>query len=223
MAVLVVAGAVAGAVGVGAAWMVGASGDEPETRQEVVAERGAAVMPFDLDATTHSFDVTDLGGVQTVVADDPGARAQVDLIRQHLRGEVARFRAGDFGDPAEIHGHDMPGLAVLEANAAACTLLQLDRRELIGLKLSTLIDAPSIEHFARHMRSTLNASAPQRCELSLALSDGKRCDVRIESVRNHLNPQQCRTALVDVSPVRQLQRQLERSQRLEAIGTRFRR
>ena len=119
MAVLVVAGAVAGAVGVGAAWRLGASGDERETRQEAVAERGAAVMPFDLDATTHSFAVTELGGVQTVVADDPGARAQVDLIREHLRGEVDRFRAGDFGDPAEIHGHDMPGLAVLEANAAA--------------------------------------------------------------------------------------------------------
>ncbi len=28
-----------------------------------------------------------------------------------------RFRAGDFDDPARIHGRDMPGLVDLEANA----------------------------------------------------------------------------------------------------------
>jgi hypothetical protein len=88
-------------------------------RQDEVAERGADVMPFDLDATTHRFDPTDHGLVQTVVADDPDDGEQVRLVREHLAAEAERFRQGDFGDPAAIHGHDMPGLAELEAGAGA--------------------------------------------------------------------------------------------------------
>jgi len=74
-------------------------------------------MPFDLDETTHRFDADERGGVQTVVADDADDEAQVSLVRSHLRDEAERFRAGDFGDPATIHGDDMPGLDVLERRA----------------------------------------------------------------------------------------------------------
>jgi hypothetical protein len=86
------------------------------SRQAEVAERGASVMPFDLDRTTHQFTKTDTGGVQTVVADDPQDAAQVTLIRQHLTDEVDRFRRGDFTDPAAIHGDEMPGLEALRAH-----------------------------------------------------------------------------------------------------------
>jgi hypothetical protein len=92
--------------------------DEP-SRQQTIAERGADVMPFDLDATTHVFNPTEYGGIQTVVADDPTNREQIELVRFHLQEEVARFRVGDFGDPETIHGDDMPCIAVLEANFAA--------------------------------------------------------------------------------------------------------
>ncbi|MDZ4827949.1 MAG: aspartate carbamoyltransferase [Actinomycetota bacterium] len=94
-----------------------ACGDDP-SRQEEVAARGASVMPFDLDATTHGFDHTDTGGVQTVVADDPNDAAQVTLVREHLREEADRFARGDFDDPAAIHGDQMPGLARLRAGYA---------------------------------------------------------------------------------------------------------
>jgi len=90
-----------------------ASGD----RQTEVADRGKSVMPFDLDRTTHEFSKTDDGGVQTVVADDPGDATQIALIQQHLRHEADRFRRGDFTDPAHIHGTAMPGLAALEESA----------------------------------------------------------------------------------------------------------
>ena len=89
-----------------------------ETRQEEVAERGAKVMPFDLEKTTHVFEPTQAGGVQKVVADDPSDGEQVALIRAHLREEAEAFRRGDLSDPAEIHGQDMPGLKKLEAGAA---------------------------------------------------------------------------------------------------------
>lgn len=87
----------------------------PAARREDVARRGAEVMPFDLDRTTHLFDPRPDGGVQKVVADDPADRRQVALIREHLRDEARRFSRGDFGDPEAIHGHDMPGLATLRS------------------------------------------------------------------------------------------------------------
>jgi len=96
---------------------VGACGTDGSSRQDLVAERGAQVMPFDLDATTHDFEPTPDGGIQTVTADDPGDLEQIQLIRQHLAEERAAFATGDFGDPIAIHGHDMPGVAELTAGA----------------------------------------------------------------------------------------------------------
>ena len=104
-----------------------ASSDEGAQRwQAAVAERGRRVMPFDLDATTHRFDSHAAGGVQSVVADDPGDAGQISLIRGHLREELARFRAGDFGDPAAIHGGGMPGLATLQKSGTAIDIRYQD-------------------------------------------------------------------------------------------------
>jgi hypothetical protein len=83
------------------------------TREQAVAERGAPVMGFDLDRTTHRFTPTPTGGIQTVIADDPDDDAQIAIIRDHLQHEAARFRRGDFDDPIQIHGNDMPGIAIL--------------------------------------------------------------------------------------------------------------
>ncbi len=107
--------AVAAALGV--LWAAGTF-DSRETRREEVAQRGAEVMPFDLDQTTHVFEPTETGGVQEVVADDPTDEGQVLLIREHLEEEAEAFGRGDLSDPAAIHGEDMPGLRELEAGAA---------------------------------------------------------------------------------------------------------
>ncbi len=90
-------------------------GQERDARQEQVADRGAEVMTFDLEATTHVFEKTDTGGVQKVVADDPDDAENVTAIRKHLKEEADVFSRGEFSDPASIHGEDMPGLAELEA------------------------------------------------------------------------------------------------------------
>jgi hypothetical protein len=93
----------------------GKDGDETGDRQAEVADRGAEVMPFDLDATTHRFEPLDDGLLQTVVADDPEDADQVALVREHLTDEAERFAGGDFDDPASIHGDEMPGLEALRA------------------------------------------------------------------------------------------------------------
>jgi hypothetical protein len=115
-----------GVVGAVVAVVVTSVRRDGPSRQEVVAARGASVMPFDLKATTHTFDPTETGGVQTVVADDPTDNEQIALIRSHLQEEVKRFRKGDFGDPQSIHGHDMPGVRTLAANAGALEIAYRD-------------------------------------------------------------------------------------------------
>jgi hypothetical protein len=94
--------------------------DPVDDRQQEVAARGAQVMPFDLEHTTHEFLTTDSGGVQTVTVDPDGdADTEVPLIRDHLEAEAAAFREGDFSDPMAIHGGDMPGVAILRDGAAS--------------------------------------------------------------------------------------------------------
>jgi hypothetical protein len=95
-------------------------------RQAEVAERGASVMPFDLERTTHRFAKQADGGVQTVVADDPTDATQISLVREHLRREAEEFRLGRFDDPARIHGDDMPGLAALRTGVGRIDVAYAD-------------------------------------------------------------------------------------------------
>lgn len=105
-------------------------------RQAVVAEAGAAVMPFDLNRTLHRFETRVSGGVQTVVSRD-GDADQIALIRDHLRAEAVRFASGEFGSPAAIHGEDMPGLRALSANASQIQVAYLDRPDGGEIRFST--------------------------------------------------------------------------------------
>lgn len=82
-------------------------------RQAHVAARGAQVMPFNLEETTHIFKPLPKGGLQTVVADNPADTQQISLIQTHLQSEADKFSSGDFSDPAAIHGEAMPGLSEL--------------------------------------------------------------------------------------------------------------
>lgn len=87
------------------------------SHQEIIAERGQEVMPFDLDKTMHMFASLDDGGLQTVEAKDPNDTEQIQLIQAHLQEEAERFQQGDFADPAHIHGEDMAGLHTLTTRA----------------------------------------------------------------------------------------------------------
>src|SRR5687768_14960846 len=63
-----------------------------QTRQKEVAAKGAKVMPFDLEQTTHVFQKLDDGGLQKVVVKDPSNKKQIALIQSHLREESEKFR-----------------------------------------------------------------------------------------------------------------------------------
>jgi hypothetical protein len=116
--------------------------NEGTNPQADVAARGAQVMPFDLDATTHIFTKTDNGGTQRVVADNPGDATQVQLIREHLRTERENFARGDFDDPARIHGMDMPGVDELAAGYTRVSVTYTERPD--GAELSYTTDDPQL-------------------------------------------------------------------------------
>jgi hypothetical protein len=89
-----------------------------QTTQQRIHHRSHLVMPFDMSKTLHIFRMTETGGVEKVIARDPGDSVQIRLIRQHLEHEAGKFQHGDYSDPARLHGADMPGLHELHANAA---------------------------------------------------------------------------------------------------------
>jgi hypothetical protein len=112
--------AIAAAVGagyVGARNTIAAHDHTANADEQAMAARAAAVMPFDLNATTHTFIKNATGGVEQVVANDPGDRRNITLIRQHLLKEAEQFTKGNYSDPATIHGTAMPGLRELQAGA----------------------------------------------------------------------------------------------------------
>ena len=145
---LLTAGITAAGVGaaVGAALLIGGiqqdSGEARTGRQEAVAERGRTVMPFDLEQTTHHFTPTKTGGVQDVVADQPDDATQVSLIRTHLQQEAKAFSQGDFGDPAQIHGDSMPGLAELEGGYQRIEVRYRERPD--GATLTYTTEEPAL-------------------------------------------------------------------------------
>ncbi|MGA6226825.1 aspartate carbamoyltransferase [Streptomyces umbrinus] len=130
----------------GAALLIGGpqqgGGEVRPDRQEAVAERGRTVMPFDLEETTHHFTPTRTGGVQDVVADQPDDAEQVSLIRTHLQQEAKAFGWGDFGDPAQIHGDDMPGLTELQGGYKHIEVRYRERPD--GATLTYTTDEPAL-------------------------------------------------------------------------------
>lgn len=84
-----------------------------EARLDEVVARGVHVMPFDLEKTLHIFNKVENGGVQQVIAKDKNDTVQIGLIRQHLSKIANEFNAGDFSNPAKIHGENMAGLQAM--------------------------------------------------------------------------------------------------------------
>lgn len=114
-----------------------------EERLDAVAQRGAQVMPFHLEQTTHLFSKTDHGGVQQVIAKDPANREQIALIREHLLKISKAFMHDDFSDPARIHGDEMPGLT--ELRNAQPGQIQIRYKELPeGAEIDYATDNPGL-------------------------------------------------------------------------------
>lgn len=105
-----------------AAVLAGCSGEPDVVREPghapddsafaALQERGGRAMGVDQYASTHRFDVLADGGRIELQRDD-GDAADVEAIRNHLRGIAAAFEAGDFRTPAAVHAMAVPGTDVM--------------------------------------------------------------------------------------------------------------
>jgi hypothetical protein len=82
-------------------------------------KRGAAVMGFDQDKTTHHFRLYDTGGAIEVVANDPADTATLGRVRTHLREITREFARGDFAKPFATHDEMPPGARTLQERTNA--------------------------------------------------------------------------------------------------------
>lgn len=74
--------------------------------------RGEITMGVDQYTSIHLFDdLSDGGRIELQRNEDDSAG--VEQIRQHLQHIAHAFAAGDFSDPTSVHGHEMPGTAVM--------------------------------------------------------------------------------------------------------------
>lgn len=112
----------ASVIAAGFAGVLGAAPALSQTKQEHVHEMGQTVMPFDLNKTVHIFNMTDSGGVQSVVVKDAHDKDEIGLIRQHLQHEAKAFERGDYADPTSLHGTSMPGVSELASHHQAITV-----------------------------------------------------------------------------------------------------
>ncbi len=76
-------------------------------------ERGAHVMGFDQQKTTHHFHLYPDGGAIDVSANDPDDQADIKAARAHLPHIANMFGEGDFSAPVLVHATNVPGTADL--------------------------------------------------------------------------------------------------------------
>lgn len=71
--------------------------------------RGADVMGFDQEKTSHHFYLYADGGAIDVSANDAADTTNRDAVRAHLPHVAMMFGMGDFSAPMLVHATDVPG------------------------------------------------------------------------------------------------------------------
>ena len=77
--------------------------------------RGAEVMGFDQDKTTHHFYLYTDGGAIDVSVKDAADAINLTAIRSHLPHIAMMFGMGDFNAPMMVHETKVPGTAEMTA------------------------------------------------------------------------------------------------------------
>jgi PAS domain S-box-containing protein len=91
---------------------------------------------------------------------------------------------------------------VLEANLAAATLLDLERRKLLQQKFTRFILAEAQDTFQLYCQQVLHSGVKQIRELTLRSATGRRLTVRVEGIAAQdlkANETQCRLSLNDIT------------------------
>ncbi len=131
-----------------------------------------------------------------------------ELRNTQLELETSRERYRDLFDLAPVgyvvHGPN----GMVEANLTFADMLGVRPATLVGVHLADFVVPADLNDFLRHHRSVLDKGKRERIELRLVTRSGEVLEVRLESVRTSDATKQYRTAVVDVTEERRLERQL---------------
>jgi PAS domain S-box-containing protein len=182
-----------------------------------MTKRDVVAMPIqDVQRLVHELQVHE---IELEMQNDELRRAQMEL-------EAARDRYVDLYDSAPTGYLTLnPKGVILEANLPACTLLGINRKDLLGKPVMVCVAAKDQATFLRHIREIFKVGVRQACEVELVQQDAAPVLVRFESVavHDHVGQQTCvLTALVDITEhirtetaLRKYQHGLEQQRRLE--------
>ncbi|HEV8327088.1 MAG TPA: ATP-binding protein [Nitrospiraceae bacterium] len=182
-----------------------------------VTKRDLAAMQIkDVQHLVHELQVHE---IELEMQNDALRKAQMDL-------ESARDRYLDLYDSAPIGYLTLnPKGMILEGNLPACTLLGINRKDLLGKPVIGFVAAKDQATVLHHIRESFKEGARQACEVGLAQQRDAPVLVRFESVavQGHVGQHTCLlTALLDITErvraetaLRTYQHGLEQQERLE--------
>jgi PAS domain S-box-containing protein len=108
---------------------------------------------------------------------------------------------------------------IQELNLTGATLLGQDRTRLQGQPFTPFVDPADVNRFLLHVRRSI-AGETLSTELRLRIG-GNRLDVRLHNAPlcDGARGRWCRTAIVDITELRQMQLRLSLAERLATVGT----
>lgn len=151
-----------------------------------------ADIPFeDIQALVHELQVHQM---ELEIQNEELRNAQVDLAESRdSYADLYEFA------PVGYLTMDRDGL-ITAANLAASTLLGVNRKNLVGSKITKFIDSESQDAFYMHRQSVFMEDGKNTCELVMRRSDGAALDVQMESDCSGAGSnRQCRTAVIDIT------------------------
>ncbi|MEO8166279.1 MAG: PAS domain S-box protein [Betaproteobacteria bacterium] len=166
----------------------------------------AAMSNEDVRRLVHELQVHQM---ELEIQNEDLREAQIELAH-------SRDRYSDLYEFAPV-GYltlDRQGL-IQEANLTAATMLGVERKRLTNRKLTDFLSDEAQDAWHLHRREVFSDEAKKSCELAMNPAHGNSLTVRLESLvfrDEDGNLSQCRTALIDVTTVKQARQQLEQSE-----------
>ena len=151
---------------------------------------------------------------------------ELEMQNQQIREaqqalEESRSRYADLYDFAPMACLSLDSRACIqELNLASAALLRQERSHLRGLPFTPFVDPSDVSRFLWHVRLCTQGQTVS-AELGLRIG-GARIEVQFHGAPLEAGAPQgrmCRVALLDISPLRQMQARLSLTERLAAVGS----
>ena len=100
---------------------------------------------------------------------------------------------------------------VLEANLTAAALLEIDRKELIGTKISRFVERGNQDEYFLYRQDALDSDAKQTCEIRMHKTGGSPLTIRLEGTAyGAWEERRLRLALIDITDKQRAEEALQR-------------